>query len=132
MSLTDPIADMFTTLRNAAHAGHPQVALKPSKLNEKVLGIFHQEGFVGPVTVVGEGLKKALVVQLKYLAPRVPAFSSLKRVSKPGRRVYRSHRELKPLRQGMGLSVISTSKGVMTDAWAIAKGLGGEVLGEIW
>jgi small subunit ribosomal protein S8 len=132
MALTDPIADLLTRIRNAAHAGHETVSLRHSKLKESVAKILTKEGFVGGVEVVGEGVGKQLVLALKYAGPKRPVFSALERVSKPGRRVYVSHKEIKPTRQGMGIAILTTPKGVMTDNDAKRQGVGGEIMCTVW
>ncbi len=132
MALTDPIADMITRIRNAAHAGHDTVSIEHSKLKVAIAHILQKEGFIRDVQVVGEGLQKQVVVTLKYVSNRKPAFTALERVSKPGRRVYISQKEIKPTRQGMGVAILTTPKGVMTDADAKRHGVGGEVMCTVW
>jgi len=130
--LNDPIADLLTRIRNAAHAGHETVCLAHSKMKESIARLLAREGFVTDVEAVGEGVRRQLVITLKYTSARKPVFTELARASTPGRRVYRAHKELKPLRQGVGLSILSTPKGVMTDADARSQGVGGEVLCTMW
>lgn len=132
MAMTDPISDMLTRIRNAAHAGHDAVSMRHSKLKEAVARILLREGFVNDVNVVGEDPRAELVIALKYDGPRRPVFNSLERVSKPGRRIYIANREIKPTRQGMGIAILTTPKGVMTDSEAQRLGVGGEVMCTIW
>ena len=132
MALTDPIADMLTRIRNAAHAGHESVNVAYSKIKEAVARLLQKEGFVGDVQVVGEGVRKQLVVELKYAHHSRPAFTALERASTPGRRVYVKHKEIRPMRQGMGVAILTTPKGVMTDSEAKRQGVGGEVMCTVW
>lgn len=132
MALNDPIADLLTRIRNAAHAGHEDVCIRYSKMKESVARILSQEGFIGNVDAVGEGVRKQLVISIKYASFRQPPFTSLDRTSKGGRRVYLSHKEIKPVRQGMGISILTTPKGVMTDVQARQQGVGGEVVCTVW
>lgn len=132
MSLNDPIADFLTQVRNAAHAGHDSVSIKHSKIKEAIARILMNEGFVRNVDVVGEGVRKQVVVELKYTGEKKPVFHAMDRVSRGGRRVYLTHKEIKPTRQGVGVAILSTPKGVMTDAEARRQGVGGEVLCTVW
>jgi small subunit ribosomal protein S8 len=132
MALNDPIADLLTRIRNAAHAGHEDVSLRHSNMKEAVARILSKEGFIGDVEVAGEGARKQLVISIKYASFRQPPFTSLDRTSKGGRRIYLSHKEIKPVRQGMGISILTTAKGVMTDAEARQQGVGGEVVCTVW
>lgn len=132
MALNDPIADFLTQIRNAAHAGHEAVGIRHSSMKESIGRILTDEGFVKDSQVVGEGVRKQVVITLKYVAYKKPVFTAIERVSKPGRRVYTSNKEIKPQRQGMGVAILSTPKGVMTDAAARKQGVGGEILCTIW
>lgn len=130
--MTDPIADLLTRIRNAVLMHHEQVSIPYSGFKEAVLKILKQEGFIHGYETAGEKHKKALVVQLKYAGNGQPAIDTLQRVSKPGRRVFIGHDALKPLRHGMGVRLLTTSKGVMSDHEAIRRKMGGEILLEIW
>jgi len=132
MSFNDPMADMLTRIRNGVNAKHKEVKIPYSKLKESVAAIIRKEGFIKSVMVSGEGIEKAVVVGLKYMPDGTPAFREMKRVSKLGRRVYLKSKEIKPNRQGVGVSILSTSKGVMKDMDARKQGVGGEVLCSIW
>ncbi len=132
MSFNDSVADLLTRIRNAANAKHAQVAIPYSRLKESVAKIIADEGFLGSVDVVGSGLGKSIVINVKYKENGKPIFSSMHRVSKLGRRKYISSKEIKPSRQGMGVAIISTSRGVMKDVDAKRMGVGGEVLCAIW
>ncbi|MDP2599659.1 MAG: 30S ribosomal protein S8 [Deltaproteobacteria bacterium] len=130
--LTDPIADMLTRIRNAIWVRHPQVTVPYSTLKESVLKVFQQEGLIGGFEVVGEKYKKVLAVRLKYMEEGKSTLSTLRKVSTPGRRVFCGAENLKPLRSGLGVRVVSTSKGVMSDNEARKQKIGGEVLVEAW
>lgn len=128
----DSIADLLTRVRNAANAGHEKVVVPHSKAKESVARIIVSEGFLSGIEVVGTGKEKALVIDLKYRDDGSPIFSNLQRVSKLGRRIYLKNKEIGANRQGMGVSIISTSKGIMKDVDAKRMGLGGEVICSIW
>lgn len=130
--MTDPIADLLTRIRNAVLMHHEQVPIPHSSFKEAVLKILKQEGFIHGYETAGEKHKKALVVHLKYAGNGQPAIDTLRRVSKPGRRVFIDHDALKPLRHGMGVRLLTTSKGVLSDHEAIRQKIGGEILLEIW
>ena len=130
--MTDPIGDLLTRLRNAQMARLESASVPYSKMKEAILRVIAKEGFVRNIEVIGEGVRKQLVVALKYTGRRVPVISGLKRVSSPGRRVYRSSDNLTDLKPGMGVAILSTPKGVMTDLSARESRVGGEVLCQIW
>ena len=132
MNLTDPIADMLTRIRNALHARHAQVVVPYSKIKEAIARCLEREGFVSAVDVMGTGVKRGIVFTLKYTSDQLPAIIEIHRVSSPGRRVYRSSLALKSVRQGDGVSIVSTPQGVMNDADARRNGVGGEVLLTVW
>ena len=125
--LTDPIADMLTRIRNAHLALHKEVSVPRSKMKEAMATILKQEGYVEDVTVD----ERNITIALKYVKGR-PAITGLKRISKPGLRVYAQCEELPKVLGGLGTAIISTSKGVMTDKQARAAKVGGEVLAYIW
>jgi small subunit ribosomal protein S8 len=130
MSMTDPIADLLTRIRNGQSAGKPEVQLASSKLKKAVLKVLKDEGYIAdfrPVT--GEG-HETLTVDLKYFEGK-PVIDRIERVSRPGLRIYRGKDELPKVLGGLGISIISTSAGLLTDAQARAKGLGGEVIGQV-
>ncbi|HPM40936.1 MAG TPA: 30S ribosomal protein S8 [bacterium] len=132
MPVNDPIADLLVRIRNAANAKFDTVTMPHSKLREAVARIMQAEGFVSGVEVMGEGARKSMVVELKYTEERKPVFNEMKRTSKLGRRVYLGAGEIRPSRQGMGVAILTTSKGVMKDTDAKRAGVGGEVLCTIW
>ncbi|MBI4212269.1 MAG: 30S ribosomal protein S8 [Deltaproteobacteria bacterium] len=131
MSLNDSIADMLTRIRNASLAKHANVVIPHSRLKESIVSVLSNEGFIRSYEVSGDSFRKALVVTLKYTEDREPIFSELARVSKPGRRLYIPHQKLKPIKQGAGMYVLSTPKGVMKDEDARKLGLGGEILCQV-
>ena len=132
MVTTDPIADMLTRIRNANDAYHATVDMPASKMKAAVLTILKDEGFVKNVEQVEVENHPTLRVSLKYGANREKVIKGLKRISKPGLRVYANKEELPKVRGGLGIAIISTSKGVMTDKAARKAGLGGEVLAFVW
>ena len=137
MTMTDPIADMLTRVRNAVMAGHTLVAIPSSKMKVAIAGILKQEGFIEDFEVAeaeNTGFK-VLRVKLKYVGDRrerQPVISGLERVSKPGRRVYAKRTEIPWILSGLGIAILSTSKGVMSGRVARKEGLGGEILCKVW
>ena len=132
MAVNDTIADMLIRIRNAANAKFSHVTIPHSKMKESIARIIVSEGFLRGVEVAGEGIRKSIVIELKYTDSKRPVFTELKRVSRLGRREYWGAREIKPSRQGMGVAILSTPKGVMKDTDARRQGIGGEVLCTIW
>jgi len=129
--MTDPIADMLTRIRNAAQAQHQHTVLPSSKLKVQVAEILKQEGFIDDYSVE-EGIPNTLTIALKYSRDRQSAFAGMRRASRPGRRFYVGHRDIPRVQNGMGVAILSTSAGVMTDRDARDKRVGGEVLCEVW
>jgi small subunit ribosomal protein S8 len=127
MNVSDPIGDMLARIRNAQERGKSKVVVPPSKLRERVLEVLHKEGFIRGFTTVEKDGQSELEVELKYF-DGAPVIKELSRVSKPGRRVYASVATLPSVYNGLGISILSTPKGVMTDADARAANVGGEVL----
>lgn len=134
MSLTDPIADMLTRIRNAAMVKHRQVAMPTSKMREAIAGILKEEGFIEGYEVIPAKPQSTLRLSLKFTSGRnsVSVITGLKRVSKPGQRVYLGHDELPWVRSGLGTAIVSTSKGLVTGRQARRLGVGGEVLCYVW
>lgn len=130
--MTDPIADMLTRLRNGLKARHASVAVPYSQFRQALLKRLVETGFIKGVEMVGEAPKKNLLVHLKYARDKQSIISGIVRVSTPGRRVYKSYRNLKPVMNGLGLLMVSTPKGVFTDYEAREKKMGGEILFKIW
>ena len=130
--MTDPVADMLTRIRNAALARHDRAEMPHSQLKESLAHVLKSEGFLDDVRVSdGEGLKRLTVV-LRYGRDRQSAIDGVRRVSTPGRRVYVRHDRIPRVLSGMGVSILSTSRGVMTDKDARKQRVGGELLCEIW
>lgn len=127
MSMNDPIADMLTRVRNAQEVRHKSVTMPLSKVKVAIAGVLKEEGYITDFRVSGEGVNQVLEIDLKYLEGR-GVIDDLHRVSKPGRRRYSAASDLPRVRDGLGIAIVSTSKGVMTDARARAEGHGGEVL----
>ncbi len=132
MTMTDPIADMLSRVRNANHAHHDVVAMPSSKLKANIADILQQEGYIESYTVEDTKVGKTLTLQLKYGPSRQRSIAGVRRVSKPGLRVYTKSTELPQVLGGLGVAIISTSQGLLTDRQATEKGVGGEVLAYVW
>jgi small subunit ribosomal protein S8 len=132
MSMTDPIADMLTRVRNASSAMHDEVEIPASKIKENIARILADEGFVTAVEVDKENGHPKIKIRLSYTPERERVISGIRRISKPGRRVYRGAQELPRVLGGLGIAIISTSQGVMTDKQARQAKVGGEVLAYVW
>ena len=130
--MTDPIADMLTRIRNAQKAGHAEVRMPASKVKQRMLHILSDEGYLGGVRFEKDKRQGLLIAQLRYDKDNRGVIDGIRRVSRPGLRVYRGHGDITLVRGGMGLSVISTSRGIMTDREARKQRVGGEVLCEVW
>ncbi|HAH86740.1 MAG TPA: 30S ribosomal protein S8 [Armatimonadetes bacterium] len=132
MSVTDPVADLLTRIRNANSAGHDQVEVSSSRLKLEIVKILQSEGFVKSYEIIKDPVQNRIKVNLKYGAKKEKVLSNLKRVSKPGLRVYTKRGEVPRVLGGLGIAILSTSKGVMTDRSARKLGVGGEVLCYVW
>ncbi len=132
MSMTDPIADLLTRIRNAIIAKHDRVDVPASKLKLEICKILQQEGFILNFRVQRAAPVDSLRIFLRYSPEGISAISHLGRVSKPGRRVYRGADAIRPVRNGLGVGIVSTSQGLLTDRQARERRLGGEVLCELW
>jgi small subunit ribosomal protein S8 len=130
--MTDPIADMLTRIRNAGQVQHKQTSCPASKLKLAVAKVLTAEGFISGYTTEGETTKPTLVLDLRYNDEGRTMIDSISRVSKPGRRVYVGVNDVPKVRSGLGMAILSTSKGVMCDRDARAHNVGGEVLCEVW
>jgi small subunit ribosomal protein S8 len=127
MSMTDPIADMLTRIRNAQMVGHTEASMPCSRLKVSIAQVLKDEGYIEDFAVRDEGPHKELRIGLKYYAGR-PVIERIERVSKPGLRVYKGRDDIPRVMNGLGVAILSTSRGVMTDRKARADGVGGEVL----
>lgn len=132
MSMTDPIADLLSRIRNAHTAKHDRLDLPVSKQKLEVCRILKEEGFIRNYRVVEATPVGTLRVFLRYSPEGQPAISHVERISKPGRRVYRGAGEIKPVRNGLGVGIVSTSQGLLTDAQARERKVGGELICELW
>ena len=132
MQITDPVADMLTRIRNANSAKHETVDVPASNLKKAIAQILLEEGYIKSYTVEDNGNQGVIHITLKYLAKKQQAISGLKRVSKPGLRIYAGADELPKVLKGLGIAIVSTSKGVMTDKKARELHIGGEVLAFVW
>lgn len=127
MSMSDPIADMLTRIRNGQSADKVSVSMPASKYKQSIAAVLKDEGYISDWRVEGEGVKKDLIIDLKYYMGK-PVIEKIQKVSRPGLRIYKSAEELPRVIGGMGIAIISTSKGMMTDRTARENGQGGEVI----
>ena len=132
MTMTDPVADMLTRLRNANSAHHDSVSLPSSKLKTHIADILTQEGYIAGWEVADARVGQTLTLTLKYGPNRERSIAGIKRVSKPGLRVYAKSTEIPRVLGGLGVAILSTSSGLLTDRQAESKGVGGEVLAYVW
>ena len=132
MLMNDPIADMLTRIRNALTARHDTVTLPASNMKKAIAKILLDEGYIKSVDYIDDGLQGQIKITLKYAQGKESVIRGLKRISKPGLRVYAKNDEIPKVLGGLGIAIISTSKGVMTDKAARLAGIGGEVLAYIW
>jgi small subunit ribosomal protein S8 len=132
MSMTDPIADMLTRIRNATTVRHDRADVPASKIKLEIAKILKHEGFIRTFKMLDEGPQGTLRIYLKYAEDGEPAIHGVERVSRPGRRVYRGVDDLPKVRNGLGVAVVSTQRGLLTDEQARGLRVGGEVLCEIW
>ena len=133
MNMTDPIADMLTRIRNGLHAGHKTTSIPASKMKVEIAKILKQEGYILDYSVEGETAKdKVITINLKYDEEGKKVISGLKRISKPGLKVYAKSNDVPRVLNGLGIAIISTSKGLMTDRDARKAKLGGEVVAYVW
>ena len=131
-NVTDPVADFLTRIRNANLAFKDEVHVPASKMNEGLAGILQRAGYVEEFTSDGEGVDSSIVLRLKYDRNRERTITGLRRVSRPGRRVYAKRDGLPRVMGGLGIAILSTSRGLLTDREAARQGLGGEVLAYVW
>jgi small subunit ribosomal protein S8 len=132
MNVSDPIADMLTRVRNASRARHTEVIVPASRTKREIARILKEEGFIADVREERAGPSQMLRIELKYVDGKVPVVSGLKRISKPGLRVYAQKTDIPRVLGGLGVVIVSTSKGIMTGSQAKQAQLGGEILAYIW
>jgi small subunit ribosomal protein S8 len=132
MNISDPIADMLTRVRNASRARHTEVVVPASRTKREIARILKEEGFIADVREERAGPAQLLRLELKYVDGKVPVVSGLKRISKPGLRVYARKTDIPRVLGGLGLVIVSTSKGIMTGTQAKQAELGGEILAYVW
>lgn len=133
MNMTDPIADMLTRIRNGVQANMETVDVTPvSKVKTEIARILKEEGYIANYSIAGEGVEKKMVVTLKYGPNKEKAISGIKRISKPGLRVYAKENSIPKVINGLGIAIISTSNGMMTDREARKQHVGGEVVAYVW
>lgn len=132
MQITDPIADMLTRIRNANSAKHETVDIPASNMKKAIAEILNEEGYIKGYQIIEDGKQGVIRIALKYSPSKERVISGLKRVSKPGLRIYAGAEELPRVLKGLGIAIISTSKGIMTDKAARKENIGGEVLAFIW
>ncbi len=132
MQITDPIADLLTRIRNANAAKHETVSIPASNMKKAICQILLDEGYIKEMKVEEDGLQGNIVVTLKYGENKTRIIQGLKRISKPGLRIYAGVEDMPRVRKGLGTAIVSTSKGVMTDKQARKLGVGGEVLAYVW
>ena len=130
--MTDPIADMLTRIRNGLQARHATVEMPASKIKSAIAEVLKDEGYIKGYSVVGEGPTRALKVELRYVNKNEPVLSGIKRISKPGLRVYSAATDIPRVYGGLGVAIVSTSRGVMSGAQARKQGIGGEVICHVW
>jgi small subunit ribosomal protein S8 len=130
--MTDPIADMLARLRNAIQAHHERVEVPTSKVKVEIARILKSEGFISNYKVMDDGVRTMLRIYLKYSSEGEPVIHGIERISRPGRRVYRTKSDIPRVLGGLGLSIVSTSRGVLSGSEAIKTGVGGEVLCQVW
>jgi len=132
MSMTDPIADMLTRVRNATSARHDKAEMPWARMKEQVARVLLAEGYVRDVVVSGQGATKTLTVLLRYTDEGAPAITGIKRISRPGMRIYSAAEDAPTVRKGLGISILSTPAGLLPDREARSRKVGGEILCEVW
>jgi small subunit ribosomal protein S8 len=130
--VSDPIADMLTRIRNAGRAHHSEASIPASRLKREIARVLKESGFIDGYRVDARDGKPVLVVEIRYDAEREPIIEGLERVSKPSRRVYVGAKQIPRIRNGVGMAILSTPRGIMSDAQAREAGVGGELLARVW
>ena len=128
----DPIADMLTRIRNAIIAKHKEVSIPTSKTKVNIAEVLLNEGYISAFEIVGEGVEQSIKITLKYGPNNERVINGIKRISKPGLRIYAGYEDLPKVLNGLGIAIVSTSKGLMTDRQARTEKIGGEVLAYVW
>lgn len=129
--MTDPIADMITRIRNAVDAGHRHVEIPASNMAKEITRVLLEEGYIGNFEFIEEGPQGTVKITLKYIKDESP-IHEIKRISKPSRRIYVGKEDIPLVKRGFGISILSTSKGIASDAVARSEGVGGEILLQVW
>lgn len=132
MSISDPLADMFTILRNASRAGIGKVSIPSSKLKLEILNLLKEQGYIKNYKFISDKQQGIARVYLKYNKDKAPVITNIKRISKPGLRLYLKKDRIPRVLRGMGIAILSTSSGILTDAQARNNGIGGEVIAYVW
>jgi len=132
MSMTDPIADMLTRIRNGIQSRHDRVELPTSKLKVEIARILKSEGFISNYKLIEDKIQPLLRIYLKYSQDGEPVIHGIERISRPGRRVYRNKQDIQRVLGGLGIAIVSTSKGVLSGTEAVKNGVGGEVICQVW
>lgn len=132
MTMSDPIADMITRIRNAHNAGHPTVEMPASKIKVEIAKVLKEEGYIEDYDVIKAPSFNNVRIKMKYGPGKRKTIAGIKRISKPGLRVYAKNEEIRPVLGGLGIAILSTSQGVMTDREAREKGTGGEIICYVW
>ena len=130
--MTDPIADMLTRIRNGAMAGLKKIEVPASKLKKSLAGILKEQGYIDDFSLVEDKKQGLIIVYLRYSAPKKNVITGIKRISKPGRRIYVDKDSIPKVLNGMGIAILSTSHGLLTDTKARVAGVGGEVICHVW
>jgi small subunit ribosomal protein S8 len=130
--VTDPIADMLTRIRNGGRARLARVKLPKSRLKHEIARVLHENGYIAGFSDVAEAAKPTLAIEIRYGEDDQPIIEGLERISRPGRRVYVGAKKIPQIRSGLGIAIVSTPRGVMSDAQAREAGLGGELLAKVW
>ena len=132
MSMSDPIADMLTRIRNANTVGHKTVDVPASNMKKAIAGILKEEGYITDFEVIDDNKQGVIRITLKYTENKSQVITGLRRVSKPGLRIYSNSKDMPKVMKGLGIAIVSTSKGIMTDREARKNNVGGEVLAFVW
>ncbi len=130
--MTDPIADMLTRIRNALINRYGSVEIPASRIKTEIARVLKEEGYIGEYSLIEDGVKKTIKIELKYTPEKEPIITEIRRISKPGCRVYVNKKEIPRVKGGLGISILSTSRGIMTGIEARRHGIGGELICTVW